>query len=161
MRLQQIEVVGRKGFRAICCCCGASRASSPFRRERYSLSAIDACRLEPRSMMPLWYALNSTIASFVRIRTDFRLARRSKWRNDEPKRAHRPPRGHALPRAESSCAGLFASDHLLELFSDLGFVHQLNCERVCTDSDRVQAREATQRAQKYTIAGGGRMAAGG
>ena len=41
-----------KGIRAICCCC-ASRASSPFRRERTALSAIDACRLEPRSMMPL------------------------------------------------------------------------------------------------------------
>jgi hypothetical protein len=57
-------------------------------------------------MMRLSYALNSTIASFVRIRTDFRLARRSKRRNDEPKRAHRPPRGHALPRAEFLCAGL-------------------------------------------------------
>jgi hypothetical protein len=112
-------------------------------------------------MMPPWYAPNSTIASFVRIRTDFRLARRSKWLNDGPKRAHRPPRGHALPRAEFQCAGLFASDHLLELFSYLGFVDQLNCERVCTDSDRVQARQATQRAQKYASAGGGRIAAGG
>jgi hypothetical protein len=78
-------------------------------------------------MIPLWYAPNSTIASFVRIRTDFRLARRSKWRNDGPKRAQRP---HALPRAEFPCAGLFASDHLPELFSDLGFVHQRNCQRV-------------------------------
>src|ERR1700733_7725443 len=57
--------------------------------------------------------------------------------------------------------GALASDHLLELFSHVGFVDQLNGERVCTDSDRVQARQATQRAQKYMIAGGGRMAAGG
>jgi hypothetical protein len=31
-----------------------------------------------------------------------------------------------LPRAEFPCAGLFASDHLLEWFAYLGFVHQLN-----------------------------------
>jgi hypothetical protein len=141
-----------KGIRATCCCCGASRASSPFRRERYSLSAIDACRLEPRSMMPLWYAPNSAIASFVRIRTDFRLARRSKWRNDGPKRAHRPPHGHALPRAEFPCAGLFASDHRLELFRYFGFVHRLNC-LLCTDSDRVQAGKAIQKARPSTMAG--------
>jgi hypothetical protein len=53
-------------------------------------------------MMPLRYALNGAIASFVRIRTDFRLA---------------------------------------------GFVHQLNCERLCTDSHRVQAGQAIQKAQ--------------
>jgi hypothetical protein len=52
--------------------------------------------------------------TFVRICTDFRLARRSKWRNDGPERAYRPPpHGRALPRAEFPCAGLFASDHFL------------------------------------------------
>ena len=56
--------------------------------------------------------------------------------------------------------GLLLPHHRLGWFPYLGFVHQLNCP-LCTDSDRVQTGQAIRKAQKYTIAGGGRMAARG
>jgi hypothetical protein len=157
--------------------CGSSKSKSSFARDSSNLLLLRGIarfltiqagallslshRLQARASVddaPI-YAPNSAIASFVRIRTDFRLARRSKWRNDGPKRAHRPPHGHALPRAEFPCAGLFASDHL-ERFSYPGVVHQLNCKRVCTDSDRVQAGQAIQKARRSTMAGERSDAAG-
>lgn len=80
-------------------------------------------------MMPLWYALNSAIDSFVRIRTEFRLARRSKWRNDGPERAYRPPPLGALCPAQNS----YARGSLLPIISWVGFVRQLSFVRIRTE----------------------------